>query len=53
MKQAETALLSPEEGIFSPGMSEEDALALGRAQAKSVVAATTGIDVVPPPVDAN
>lgn len=51
MKQAENALLSPEEDVFSPDQSEADAQALGREQAKSIVAATTGVGVVPPPVD--
>jgi len=51
MKQAENALLSPEEDVFSPDQSEAEAQALGRKQAKSIVAATTGVGVVPPPVD--
>ena len=53
MKQSDAGLLTPEEGEFSPPQSEQDALELGIAEARSVVAATIGLGVVPPPVDAG
>lgn len=50
LKQAENGLLSPESGAFSPASSEGDAHAYGIEEARAIVAATTGLDVVPPPV---
>ena len=53
MKQSDTGLLTPEEGEFSPAQSEQDACELGIAEARAVVAATVGLGVIPPPVDAT
>ncbi len=53
MKQSASAVLPPEEGEFAPARSEQDAIALGIAQAQAVVAATTGLGVIPPPVDTS
>jgi MscS family membrane protein len=53
MKQADTGLLTPAAGEFAPATSERDALALGVSEAQAVVAATTGLGVMPPPVDAG
>ncbi|HJP37397.1 MAG: mechanosensitive ion channel family protein [Gammaproteobacteria bacterium] len=53
MKQAESGLLAPEAGEFTPPKSQQEAFALGREQAQSIVAATTGLGVVPPPVEAG
>lgn len=50
LKQAGNDLLSPESGPFSPARSAEDAHAYGIEEARAIVAATTGLDVVPPPV---
>lgn len=50
LKQAEDGLLSPESGPFSPARSEGDAHAYGIEEARAIVAATTGLGVVPPPV---
>lgn len=52
MKQADAGLLEPELGEFEPPRSEQEAFDLGVEQARAVVAATTGIGVIPPPVDA-
>ncbi len=52
MKQSDSDLLNPETGDFSPAQSEQDALKHGAAEARSVVAATLGLGVIPPPVDA-
>ncbi|MFP6682937.1 MAG: mechanosensitive ion channel family protein, partial [Gammaproteobacteria bacterium] len=52
MKQSDSGVLPPEEGEFAPAQSEQDAIALGIAQAQAVVAATTGLGVIPPPEDA-
>ncbi len=53
MKQSDSELLTPEEGEFSPAQSKQEAIALGIAEAQGVVAATTGLGVIPPPVDAS
>ena len=50
VKQAEPGLPAPDEGVFQPAVSEDNAMALGRDEARAIVAATTGLDVVPPPV---
>ena len=50
LKQAENGLLTPESGPFSPARSAGDAHAYGIEEARAIVAATTGLDVVPPPV---
>ena len=52
MKQSDSGLLTPQEGDFAPAQSEQDALELGVAEARAVVAATIGLGVIPPPVDA-
>ena len=51
LKRAEATPPTPEEGAFAPLISEDNALALGREQAAGIVAATTGVGVIPPPVD--
>lgn len=48
--QGEPGPPSPQEGHFEPAVTEDNAKALGREEAKAIVAATTGLDVVPPPV---
>ncbi len=53
IKQAETGLLEPEPGEFAAEKSQQEAFAVGRKQAQSIVAATTGLGVIPPPVDAG
>lgn len=50
LKQAENGLLTPESDPFKPASSEGDAHAYGIEEARAIVAATTGLDVVPPPV---
>ncbi|MCZ6664146.1 MAG: mechanosensitive ion channel family protein [Gammaproteobacteria bacterium] len=50
LKQAEPGPQAPEEGVFQPAITEDNAMALGRDEAKAIVAATTGLDVVPRPV---
>jgi len=53
VKQTESGLPEPATGEFRPARSEQEAHALGVAEARALVAATTGLGVVPPPVDAN
>lgn len=50
LKQAENGLPDPETGLFSPARSEGDAHTYGIEEARAIVAATTGLGVVPPPV---
>lgn len=50
LKQAENGLLTPESDPFSPARSESDAHEYGIEEARAIVAATTGLGVVPPPV---
>ena len=50
LKQAEPGPPTPEEGVFQPAITEDNARALGRDEARAIVAATTGLDVVPGPV---
>ena len=50
MIQSEAGPPPPQEGAFQPAVTEENAKTLGREEAKAIVAATTGLDVVPPPV---
>jgi len=50
MRQDEGEPLVPETGSFAPPTSQDEALASGREQAKAIVAATTGLDAIPPPV---
>jgi MscS family membrane protein len=51
MKQAGEGLPTPQEDPFAPSNSELETYSLGQREAQAVVAATTGIGVVPPPVD--
>ncbi len=51
MKENDSELPAPEVGEFSPPQSEQDAIKLGSAEARSVVAATLGLGVIPPPAD--
>lgn len=51
VKQSDDALLNPESGEFLPAGSETDAHAYGIREARAIVAATTGVDVIPPPVN--
>lgn len=53
MKQAENELLIPEHEPFVPNSSASEAQSLGIEQARELVAATTGLDVIPPPVSAG
>ena len=50
MIQGEAGPPPPQEGAFQPAVTEENAKALGREEAQAIVATTTGLDVVPPPV---
>ena len=51
MRENDGELPVPEVGEFSPPQSEQDAIKLGSAEARSVVAATLGLGVIPPPAD--
>lgn len=51
MRENDGELPAPEVGEFSPPQSEQDAIKLGSAEARSVVAATLGLGVIPPPAD--
>lgn len=50
MIQSEIGPPRPQEGEYQPTLTEENAKALGREQATAIVASTTGLNVVPPPV---
>ena len=50
LKQSETGIPSPAQSEYVPPRSADDAHAAGRDEARAIVAATTGLDVVPPPV---
>jgi len=50
LKQAENGLPDPQTGPFSPARSEGDAHTYGIEEARAIVAATTGLGTVPPPV---
>jgi len=48
LKQTDEAI--PSANSFAPDMTQEDAFAMGQREAKSIVEATTGLDVRPDPV---
>lgn len=50
MKQAEAGPPPQAQGEFTPGQSSQDAGDWGRDEARGIVAATTGIGIIPPPV---